>query len=75
MDVIDISSIIISCTSENLFSSVASVLAFKGYSLPRHSKSNAEWIVVLFTLILATPVGAKIKTLVFSGEVHDTELI
>ena len=24
---------------------------------------------------LATPVGAKIKTLVFSGEVHDTELI
>ena len=62
LDTIDISSIIISFTSGNLFRSVASVLASKGYSLPRHGKFNAEWVVVPFTLILATPVvGLKLK--------------
>ena len=42
LDTIDISSIIISSTSENLFQSVASVLVSKGYSLPRHTSFHAE---------------------------------
>ena len=62
LDTIDISSIIISSTSENLFQSVASVLVSKGYSFPRHTSFHAEWIIVPFTLILAAPVRANLET-------------
>lgn len=72
LDTIDISSFIISSTSENLFHSVASVLASKGYSFPRHTSFHAEWIIVPFTLILAAPVRANLETawwIVFISEI------
>lgn len=67
---LDITSITISRTSENLFSNVAMVIASKRYSFPQHEKGKEDWIIVPLKLILATPVSAKIKTLYFSGEYH-----
>ena len=58
----------ISQTSAYLFLKATDVLLSKGKSFPRHGKPNTECTVVPFTLILATPVGARINTRGFSGE-------
>ena len=44
------------------------MLPSNGKGFPRHDYPNAECIAVPFILILATPVGAKIKTRGFSGD-------
>ena len=62
LDIIEISSKMFCLTSAYLFLKAASVLLSKGKSFPRHCKPNAGCTVVPLTLILATPVGARINT-------------
>ena len=44
------------------------MLPSNGKGFPRHGYSNAECIAVPLIMILATAVGAKIKTRGFSGD-------
>ena len=55
-------------TSENLLQRDVSTLLSKEQSLPRYDIHNAEFTVDALTLILATPVGATIKTCGLSDE-------
>ena len=58
----------ISSTSAYLFLKAVNVILSKGNSFPRYGKPNTECTVVPLTLILATPVGARINACDFSGE-------
>ena len=58
----------ITSASAYLFLKEANVLLSEGKSFPRHGKPNAEYTVVPFKLIPATPVGARINTRGFLGE-------
>ena len=67
-DTIETSSKIISSISPYLFLKAANILLSKGKNFLRHGKPNAECTVVPLTLILATPVSARINIRGFLGE-------
>lgn len=54
---------------------MAGVVVSKEYGLPPHEKCKAEWSVTPLALILATPVGAKNKTLGLFGKLIDMKVI